>query len=108
MPAESWAGGSAAAPEAEATDARVDGQTGARLDLSVVCDALAIVRPDMRRSCACIERVFEPYWRWKSRLRPGRRAVSLEIRQLIRKISIANPVWGAPRLHGELLKDRDR
>jgi hypothetical protein len=95
----------AAAPEAEATDALVDGQTGARLDLSVVperCDALAIVRPEtiMRWHRAG----FRTYWRWKSRRRPGRLAVSIEIRQLIREISIANPLWGAPRIHGELLK----
>ena len=41
---------------------------------------------------------------WKSRSRPGRPVVSAEIRQLIRQISIANPLWGAPRIHGELLK----
>ncbi len=35
---------------------------------------------------------------------PGRPAVSTEIRQLIREMSIANPLWGAPRIHGELLK----
>jgi hypothetical protein len=34
----------------------------------------------------------------------GRPAVATEIRQLIREISIANPLWGAPRIHGELLK----
>ena len=47
---------------------------------------------------------FRSYWRWKSRRRPGRPAVSDEIRQLIRDMSIANPLWGAPRIHGELLK----
>ena len=41
---------------------------------------------------------------WKSRSRRGRPAVPIEIRQLIREISIANPLWGAPRIHGELLK----
>jgi hypothetical protein len=44
------------------------------------------------------------YWRWKSRRRCGRPAVPLEIRRLIREIGIANPLWGAPRIHGELLK----
>jgi hypothetical protein len=34
----------------------------------------------------------------------GRPTVPLEIRKLIRKMSIANPLWGAPRIHGELLK----
>src|SRR5262249_29976066 len=44
------------------------------------------------------------FWRWKSRPRPGRPAVPAEIRQLIREMSIANPLWGAPRIHGELVK----
>src|SRR5271163_1890187 len=47
---------------------------------------------------------FRAYWRWKSRPRSGRPKTPLEIRQLIREISRANPFWGAPRLHGELLK----
>jgi transposase InsO family protein len=66
------------------------------------CDALAIVRPDtvLRWHRAG----FRAYWRWKSRSRPGRRAVSSEIRDLIRRMSVANPLWGAPRIHGELLK----
>src|SRR3954468_3704106 len=42
--------------------------------------------------------------RWKSRRRVGRPTVSAEIRQLVREMSIANPLWGAPRIHGELLK----
>jgi transposase InsO family protein len=66
------------------------------------CDALAIVRPEtvLRWHRAG----FRAYWRWRSRCRPGRPAVSIELRQLIREISIANPLWGAPRIHGELLK----
>src|SRR6266480_2301735 len=47
---------------------------------------------------------FRAYWRWKSRPRSGRPNTPLEIRQLIRDMSIANPLWGAPRIHGELLK----
>jgi hypothetical protein len=47
---------------------------------------------------------FRLFWRWKSRCRGGRPKVSLEIRQLIRAMSLANPLWGAPRIHGELLK----
>ena len=47
---------------------------------------------------------FRSYWRWKSRHRGGRPTVPLEIRELIREMSIANPLWGAPRIHGELLK----
>jgi len=47
---------------------------------------------------------FRAYWRWKSRPRGGRPKASLEARALIREMSIANPLWGAPRVHGELLK----
>src|SRR6202043_1131028 len=47
---------------------------------------------------------FRAYWRWKSRPRGGRPKTPLEVRQLIREISLANPLWGAPRIHGELLK----
>jgi hypothetical protein len=47
---------------------------------------------------------FRSYWRWKSRPRSGRPTVPAEIRRLIREMSIANPLWGAPRIHGELLK----
>jgi hypothetical protein len=49
-------------------------------------------------------RGFRPYWRWRSRSRQiGRPKTSTEIRQLIRQMSMANPIWGAPRIHGELL-----
>ena len=67
-----------------------------------VLDALKIVRPEtvIRRHRAG----FRAYWRWKSRPRSGRPKTSLEIRQLIREMSLANPLWGAPRIHGELLK----
>ena len=47
---------------------------------------------------------FRAYWRWKSRSRWGRPKVAFEVRQLIRDMSLANPLWGAPRIHGELLK----
>ena len=46
---------------------------------------------------------FRLYWRRRSR-RLGRPRMSREIRDLIRKMSLANPLWGAPRIHGELLK----
>jgi hypothetical protein len=64
--------------------------------------ALTIVKPDtvIRWHRAG----FRLYWRWKSRHRRGRPTVPLEIRRLIREMSIANPLWGAPRIHGELLK----
>src|SRR5437762_13617643 len=47
---------------------------------------------------------FRAYWRWKSRARPGRPRVDRELRALIRRMSEENPLWGAPRIHGELLK----
>jgi hypothetical protein len=47
---------------------------------------------------------FRLFWRWKSRSRGGRPKAALEIRQLIRAMGLANPLWGAPRIHGELLK----
>jgi hypothetical protein len=47
---------------------------------------------------------FRLFWRWKSRRRVGRPAVSADIRSLVRRISRENPLWGAPRIHGELLK----
>src|ERR1700716_2918048 len=48
---------------------------------------------------------FRLYWRWRSRSgHPGRPKTPRETRDLIRKMSIANPLWGAPRIHGELLK----
>jgi hypothetical protein len=67
-----------------------------------VLDALKIVKPDtvIRWHGAG----FRAYWRWKSRSRGGRPRTPAEIRQLIRDMSAANPLWGAPRIHGELLK----
>jgi hypothetical protein len=48
---------------------------------------------------------FRLFWRWKIRRgKPGRPGVPKEIRSLIRKMSRENPLWGAPRIHGELLK----
>jgi hypothetical protein len=47
---------------------------------------------------------FRLFWRWKSRRRAGRPALSADIRSLVRRISRENPLWGAPRIHGELLK----
>src|SRR6202165_1985069 len=47
---------------------------------------------------------FRLYWRWKSRSQGGRPKVPLEIQRLIREMSLANRLWGAPRIHGELLK----
>ena len=47
---------------------------------------------------------FRLFWRWKSRQRVGRPALSANVRSLVRQISRENPLWGAPRIHGELLK----
>jgi len=46
---------------------------------------------------------FRLYWRWKSR-RVGRPDAGREIRELVRKMCVSNPTWGAPRIHSELLK----
>ena len=67
-----------------------------------VLSALAIVKPE---TVICWHRAgFRLFWRWKSRSRGGRPKVPLEIRKLIREMSLANPLWGAPRLHGQLFK----
>jgi transposase InsO family protein len=47
---------------------------------------------------------FRCYWRWKSRPLGGRPQIDTELRVLIRRMSVENPLWGAPRIHGELLK----
>ena len=80
-----------------------------RLILAGVCrlfpkvyDALAIVRPDT--VIRWHRTGFRLYWRWKSRRRCGRPIIPLEVRDLVRQMSIENPLWGAPRIHGELLK----
>src|SRR5260370_16834006 len=66
-----------------------------------VLDALAIVRPGT--VIKWHRAGFRLYWRWKSRPHGGRPTVPLEIRRLIHEMSIANPLWGAQRIHGELL-----
>src|ERR1700749_4763088 len=47
---------------------------------------------------------FRRYWRWKSNSRGGRPRIEMELRALIRRMSMENQLWGAPRIHGELLK----
>jgi transposase InsO family protein len=47
---------------------------------------------------------FRAYWRWKSRNLGGRPRIGRELRDLIGRMSAENPLWGAPRIHGELLK----
>ena len=67
-----------------------------------ILEVLTIIRPEtlVRWHRAG----FRRYWHWKSRRRGGRPQVQTELRVLIRRMSIENPLWGAPRIHGELLK----
>ncbi len=64
--------------------------------------ALHIVRPET--VLAWHRRGFRLFWTWKSRRRTGRPSVPVDVRTLIRDLSSANPLWGAPRIHGELQK----
>src|SRR5216683_186741 len=67
-----------------------------------ILDAITIVRPE---TIVRWHRMgFAAYWRWKSRRLGGRPEIDKEVRNLIRRISLENPLWGAPRIHGELLK----
>src|SRR5262249_33683785 len=45
---------------------------------------------------------FRRYWRWKLSSFGGRPQIDTELRALIRRMSVENPLWGAPRIHGEL------
>ena len=66
-------------------------------------EALAIVKPDT--VVRWHKKGFKLFWKFKSRPKgPGRPPISPEIRDLILKMAKANPLWGAPRIHGELLK----
>ncbi len=67
-----------------------------------VLAAITIVRPEtiVRWHRAG----FRSYWHWKSRSRGGRPQIETELCALIRRMSIENPLWGAPRIHGELFK----
>ena len=65
--------------------------------------ALAIVK--LEPVIAWHRKGFRLFWTWKVRRgQPGRPPVSKETRELIRKMTRENPAWGAPRIHGELLK----
>src|SRR6266404_4955646 len=74
----------------------------AALRFPSVLRAITIVRPEplVRWHRAG----FRRYWRWKSRSLGGRPKLDGELRALIRRMSAENPLWGAPRIHGELLK----
>src|SRR5437016_13919484 len=67
-----------------------------------VLKTITIIRPEtlMRWHRAG----FRRYWRWKSRPLVGRPQIDVDLRALIRRMSAENPLWGAPRVHGELLK----
>ena len=66
-------------------------------------NSLLIIKPET--VLAWHRKGFRLYWTWKNRRRrPGRSNTTMEIRDLIRKMSTANVTWGAPRIHGELLK----
>jgi putative transposase len=64
--------------------------------------ALVIVKPET--VVAWHRQGFRLWWTWKSRRRMGRPTVPADVRALIRTMAQANPRWGAPRIHGELLK----
>jgi hypothetical protein len=67
-----------------------------------ILEVLTIIRPE---TLVHWHRAgFRSYWRSKSRRRGGRPQIQTELRVLIRQMSIGNPLWGAPRIHGELLK----
>jgi putative transposase len=63
---------------------------------------LVIVQPET--VIAWHRQGFSLFWTWKSRRRIGRPAGPTDVRALIRRMSETNPLWGAPRIHGELLK----
>jgi putative transposase len=65
-------------------------------------EAVVVVKPET--VLAWHRRGFRLFWTWKSRRRFGRPRVPQDIRSLIRTMAEANPLWGAPRIHGELLK----
>ncbi|WP_208828947.1 DDE-type integrase/transposase/recombinase [Bradyrhizobium neotropicale] len=67
-----------------------------------ISSVLTIVRPETLMRWH--RTGFRCYWRWKSRSSGGRPQIDTELRVLIRRISIENPLWGAPCIHGELLK----
>ena len=76
---------------------------GAKDDLGGLESALVIVQPETVVSWH--RNRFKRYWRQLScQKMPGRPPVTGEIRKLVRTMAFANPLWGAPRVHGELLK----
>lgn len=74
--------------------------------LSMICpsvlDAIIIVKPET--VLRWHRHGFRVLWRWKSRNLSGRPVIGSELRDLIKMVARDNPLWGAPRIHGELLK----
>jgi hypothetical protein len=66
-----------------------------------ILNAITVVKPET--VIRWHQRGFRAYWRWKSRRRGGRPRIDREIRDLIRQMSKENLLWGAPRIHSELL-----
>jgi transposase InsO family protein len=66
-----------------------------------ILNAITVVKPET--VIRWHRRGFRAYWHWKSRRRGGRPRIDREIRDLIRRMNKENPLWGAPRIHGELL-----
>src|SRR5215471_7628608 len=65
--------------------------------------ALVILKPET--VIGWHRRGFQLFWTWKVRRgQPGRPPIPKDVRTLIRRMSRENPLWGAPRIHGELLK----
>src|ERR1700675_1989504 len=62
-----------------------------------VVDAVAIIRPETL--IRWHRRGFRAFWRWKSHSRGGRPRLPAEIIRLVREMSLANRLWGAPRIH---------
>ena len=69
--------------------------------LPAILNAITVVKPET--VIRWHRGGFRAYWRWKSHRRGGRPKIDREIRDLIRGMSKENPLWGAPRIHGELL-----
>src|SRR6267378_2295812 len=67
-----------------------------------ILDSITIVRPET--IVRWHQMGLAAYLRWKSRASGGRPRISKEVRDLIRRMSFENPLWGAPKIHGELLK----
>jgi hypothetical protein len=67
-----------------------------------ILNAVTIVRPETVLRWHRLG--FAAYWRWKSRSAGGRPRIAKEVRYLIRRMSLENPLWGATKIHGELLK----